>query len=166
MKINQNEIASVQILGTLDGHDIKLIKTRGGLNLAIGPDGKGGETVMGAGSHQAIVLYNFEKNHPSFHPAIMKSDNFQSSIAEKHSHFLSDDLRKSGHDIYSVEEGNEISFFITKHDLKLGSIVGFKAGDTLKVSSYDPKLSSFREPLSYAVSEKTLGCGLKKVKIG
>ena len=165
MKINQNEIASVELMGTLDGHDIKLIKTRGGLNLAIGPDGKGGESVMGAGSHRAIVLYNFEKNHPSFHPAIMKSESQSQTTTDKHSHFLSDDLRKSGHDIYSVEDGNEISFYITKHDLKLGSAVGHKTGDTLKMSSYELKLSPFQNAMAHAVSEKALSCGLKKVKM-
>lgn len=165
MKISANEIASTELLGMLDGQEIKLVRTKGGLNLAIGRDRKGVESVLAAASHPAILSYNMEKNHPSFHSALLKGERAEPSTADKHSHFLTDDLRKSGHDIYSIQDGSSIEFYVTQHDLKIGSVKGEIGKDDLQLKSYDPSLRSFKDSLASAVSEKALSCGIKKVKM-
>jgi hypothetical protein len=85
-------------------------------------------------------------------------------IADKHSHFLSDDLRKRGHDIYSVQDGIGIDFFITKQDVMVGSAKSVMIGDLLLVKSLDAS-KEFVTSLSGAVSEKALSVGLKGVRV-
>lgn len=163
MKILDSEIDSVEPFGMLDGKPVNLVRTRGGLNLATRIGTKGEDEVLGAASHQAILCYTIEQRFPSFQPMLMKSEGLKLS-AESHSHFLSDDLRKSGHDIYSVQNGNDIEFFITKQNIKVGSANGsikdsYLTIDTLKVSK------ETITAISSAVSEKALNSGLKGVRI-
>lgn len=165
MKISANEIADTELLGMLEGREIKLVKLKGGLNLAIGSDSKGAESVLFAGSHPAIVAYNMEKAYPSFQSALLKSELKDASKADRHSHFLSDDLRKSGHDIFSIQNGNDVEFYVTKHDLKVGIAKAHIENNELVFGSFDSKLGSFQKGLSQAVSEKALSCGIKKVRM-
>jgi hypothetical protein len=164
MRILANEIDSVEILGTMDGHEIKMIRTKGGLHLAIGVDGKGNESVMGAASHPAILCYNIEKANPSFHPSMMKSEKLIQDKADKHSHFLSDDLRKSGHDIYSVQNGPNIDFYITMQDIKVATAHATVMGDSLIIKSANIA-KEFYESFAGAVGEKSLSIGLKQVQL-
>lgn len=167
MKISENDIASTELFGMLDGKPVNLLRTKGGLNLAVKTGVKGENEVIGAASHQAILCYNVEQRFPSFQPAIMKSErpDFQ---ADKHSHFLPDSLRKSGYDIYSVQDGVSIDFFVTKQDvnsvLVTGSVHGVVIGDLLLVKSLDTS-REFINCLSGAVSEKVLSEGLKGVRV-
>ena len=158
MKISENDIASTEPFGFMDGKPVNLTKTKGGLCLAVS-----GDQVLGAASHQAILCYTIEQRFPSFQPAIMKSEGLKLS-AESHSHFLSDDLRKSGHDIYSVQNGNDIDFYITKQNIKVGSVNGSKKDSCLEIRSLDVP-QECAKAVSGAVSEKALSVGLKSVKV-
>jgi hypothetical protein len=164
MKISANEILSVEVMGTIGGEEVKHIQTIGGLNLAILSSTKG-EKVLGAASHYAILAFNIEKAHPSFHPSMMKSERLNLDHADKHSHFLSDTLRKSGHDIYSVQNGTVVDFYVTKQDLKVGKAHAEISGDTLLIKSSDIS-KEFHQGFAGAAGEKTLSIGLKKVKVG
>jgi hypothetical protein len=163
MKILENDIASIEPFGMMDGKPVNLVRTRGGLNLATRVSPKGEEEVLGAASHQAILCYTIEQRYPSFQPAIMKSEGLKLT-ADSHSHFLTDDLRKSGHDIYSVQNGTEINFYITKQNIKVGSVNGSIQDGYLVV---DPPgiLREHMRALSSAISEKSLSSGLKGVKV-
>jgi hypothetical protein len=163
MKISENDIASKELFGMLDGKPVNLLRTKGGLNLAVKTDTKGDEEVIGAASHQAILCYNVEQRFPSFQPAIMKSER-TNYVTDKHSHFLSDDLRKRGHDIYSVQDGVGIDFYITKQDNVIASAKSVMIGDLLLVKSLDAS-KEFVDCLSGAVSEKALSQGLKGVRV-
>ncbi len=163
MKILENDIASIEPFGMLDGKPVNLIRTKGGLNLATMMDARGSDTVLGAASHQAILCYTIEQRFPSFQPMIMKSEG-DKLTADSHSHFLSDDLRKSGHDIYSVQDGAGVDFFITKQNIKIGSAKSVIVGDLLLIKSLDAS-KEFVSCLSGAVSEKALSAGLKGVRI-
>lgn len=166
MKISQNEIAGIELLGILDGQEIQLVRTKGGLHLAVGRDRRGAETVLSAASHPAILSYNMEKNHPGFHSALLKSEKLDTGNADKHSHFLSDDLRKAGHDIYSVQTGDSVDFYVTHYDFKLEKASGEFKGDELVMSSIDRFVdSSFFPSLVSAVAEKALSKGIKKVGV-
>src|SRR5258706_429515 len=101
MKLTPNEIDSIEDAGMLDGAAVKLLRTKGGFWMAVGrPRGKFRDEALAAGSHPAIVRYNLERQFPGFQPAMMKSELASDpSKVERHSHFLSDSLRKSGHDL-------------------------------------------------------------------
>lgn len=163
MKISENDISSTEPFGMIDGNQVKLVCTKGGLNLATMTDHKGNDTVLGAASHRAILCYSIEQKFPSYHPPIMKSEGLKFS-AESHSHFLTEELRKSGHDIYSVQEGNSIDFYVTKLNIKVATINSSVKDNQLVIDSYNfPK--EFVHGISGAVSEKALGSGLKGVKV-
>lgn len=158
MKILENDIASIEPFGMMDGKQVNLTKTKGGLNLAVMDD-----KVLGAASHQAILCYTIEQRFPNFQPMIMKRERLKLN-AESHSHFLSDDLRKSGHDIYSIQNGNNVDFFITKQNIKIGTANGSIEGQNLYVNSLEmPK--EFSNSISSAVSEKALSSGLSSVRV-
>src|SRR5277367_5420485 len=112
MKIDQDQIASIEPFGMIEGKPVNLVCLKGGLNLATMANKAGSDEVLGAASHRAILCYSVEQRFPKFQPMIMKSEGLKLA-AESHSHFLTNDLRKSGHDIYSVQNGNEVEFYIT-----------------------------------------------------
>lgn len=160
MKIDQDQVASVELFGMLDGKPVNLTRLKGGLNLATMDD-----QVLGAASHQAILCYSVEQRFPKFQPRIMKSEGLNLT-ADSHSHFLSDDLRKSGHDIYSVQNGNDVEFFVTKLNIKVGSAMGSIENDSLLFKSESLDLpKEYVNAMSCAVSEKALSSGLKGVKV-
>jgi hypothetical protein len=166
MELTAQEIESIEEAGMLNGAPVKLIRTKGGFWIATGrPKGKLQEEALSAGSHPAIVKYNLERQHPEFQPSMMKSEFMSdSTIVEKHSHFLSDVLRKSGHDVYSVQNGDQVEFQITKQNAKIASVIGsFKDGSlTFKDLNIDRQ---FTRALAGATSEKAVSCGAQKIKI-
>lgn len=164
MKISDNDIASVEPFGIIEGKPVSLVKTKGGLNLATMEDSRGQDTVLGAASHQAILCYTIEQRFPKFQPMIMKSEGGIKFEAESHSHFLSDDLRKSGHDIYSIQNGDDIQFYITKQNIKVACVNSSKKDNYLVVDSSNV-LKEYVKAISSAVSEKALSNGLKGVKV-
>lgn len=166
MNITPNEIAEIEDIGTLDGSPVKMIRTKGGFVIAVGkPKGKMQDEALSAGSHPAIVKYNLEKMHPGFQPSLMKSENFNdSAVVEKHSHYLSNELRKSGHDLYSVQNGTEIDFHITKRQLKVAIVRGQIEGDSIVFKDLSVG-KEFSRALAGATVEKAASTGALKVKI-
>lgn len=164
MKIEQNQIASVEPFGMISGKPINIVRLRGGLNMASAKNEKGEEEVLAVASHQAILAYTLEQRFPDYHPALMKSEGATVPPAESHSHFLTDDLRKSGHDIYSIQNGVGIDFFITKQNIKVGLAKASIENETLLVKSVDTS-QEFLQCLSKAVAEKALSSGLKNVRM-
>jgi hypothetical protein len=161
MKIENDQIASTELFGMLDGKPVNLMRLKGGLNMAVTVDSKGNDTVLGAASHQAILCYSVEQRFPSFQPAIMKSEGIKLT-ADSHSHFLSDDLRKSGHDIYSVQNGNDVEFFVTKLNIRIGIVSSSFEGSKLLVKSFDIP-GEFSLGVSSALSEKALCSGVTNI---
>lgn len=167
MQITPEEIDTVEDAGMINKSPVKMIRTKGGFWIAVGRlKGKTREEALAAGSHPAIVKYNLEKQFPDFQPSMMKSEHFaDSSIVENHSHFLPEDLKKSGHDIYSVQVGPRIDFHITKHNSKISTVNGSLENNFLVIKNLNiPK--QFSKALAGAAVEKALSCesGMK-VKI-
>lgn len=167
MQITENEIDTIEDAGVLNKKPVKMIRTKGGFWIACGtPKGKYKEEALAAGSHPAIVKFNLEKQFPEFQPSMMKSEHFSDgSIVEKHSHFLSEELRKSGHDIYSVQVGPNIDFHLTKHNNKISDAKGNLENEFLVIKNLNiPK--EFSKAMAGAAVEKAISCksGLK-VKI-
>ena len=163
MKILENDIASIEPFGMLDGRPVNLVATKGGLQMATHTDSKGNESVIGAASHRAILCYTLEQRFSNFQPMIMKSEKGIRLNADSHSHFLTDDLRKSGHDIFSVQNGQYLDFYATKLNVELGRISAHIGPDKiLLVMGTVPK--EFKDGVIAAISEKALCSGVKNVK--
>lgn len=160
MNLTPDDIDTVEDAGILDGQTIKLCRGRGGFWFAV-HKGK----VISGGSHPAIVKHSISKMFPNFQPAMCKSEGFEESAVDSHSHFLSDDLRKSGHDIYSIQTGQNIEFQITKNNLRVASVTGSVQEDSLVINELNfPK--EFAKAMAGAATEKALDCKMKKIAIG
>lgn len=166
MQIKPNEISSVEESGMLNGSPCKLIRTKGGFWIMVGRKKKNSsEEALAAGSHPAIVKYNMEKQFSDFQPSLMKSEGFVEPIVEKHSHFLSEDLRKSGHDIFSIQTGPLVEFQITKQNAHVAIVNGNLDEDHLLIQTLNmPK--EFSKAMAGATVEKAISCkvGLKLKK--
>lgn len=166
MQITPDEIHTIEDAGTLDDSPVKMIRTKGGFWICVGkPKGKMQEEALSAGSHPAIVKFNVEKQYPAFQPIMMKSELLSdNTIVEKHSHFLSADLRKSGHDIYSLQKGEKVEFHVTKSNLHVSSVRGVMEKDVLRIQNLNTS-KEFARALANATVEKAVSCGVAKIKI-
>jgi len=166
MQITANDVDRIEDSGTIDGNPVKLVRTKGGFWLALGRRKyKSSEDVLAAGSHPAIVKYQLEKQFPDYHPAMMKSEGFVEPLVMSHSHFLSDDLRKNGYDIFSVQTGPSVEFLITKHNSQIATVNSEFSKDHLIIENLNiPK--EFAKAMAGATVEKSVSCeaGLKLKK--
>lgn len=159
MNLQPADIDQVEEAGILDGQPVKLARTRGGFWMAI-HKGK----VLAGGSHPAIVKHSVSKMYNSFQPVMCKSEGFEEAVVDQHSHFLSDDLRKSGHDIYSVQTGDNVEFQITKNNLKVASVTSSIQDNSLFIDEVKfPK--EFAKAMAGAATEKALDCKMKAIKV-
>ena len=166
MDIKADEITNIEEAGMLDKKPVKMLRTKGGFWIAVGqPKGKYKEEALSVGSHPAIVKFNLEKQYPGFEPALMKSEIYNdSAIVEKHSHFLSEELRKSGHDIYSVQDGSNVEFYVTKMNSQIASVNGILEKNTLVFKELKmPK--ELARALAGAATEKAISCNAPKIRI-
>lgn len=167
MKLNPNEIDTIEDAGQMNGAPVKLLRTKGGFWIATGRQrGKNRDEALAAGSHPAIVKYNLEKQFAQdFQPAMMKSESaVNPAVVTNHSHFLNDDLKKSGHDIYAIQTGMNIEFQVTKHDVKVASIQSSLEANELVISELNIG-KEFAPALAGATTEKAISCGAAKVRI-
>lgn len=159
LQLKPEDIDTVEAAGVMDGEEIKMCRTKGGWWFAISK-GK----VISAGSHPAIVKHTVSKMYPNFQPALCKSESFMDAIVDQHSHFLSDELRKSGHDLYSIQVGQNVEFQVTKDNLKVASIDSYLTPDSLHVHTLNiPK--EFVKAFAAATTEKALDSNTKKIKV-
>ena len=159
MNLQASDIDQVDDAGVLDGQPVKLIRTKGGFFMAV-HKGK----VLAGGSHPAIVKHSVSKMYNNFQPAMCKSEGFEDAVVDQHSHFLSDDLRKSGHDIYSIQNSNDIEFQITKNNLKIASVLGSIQNNSLLINELTfPK--EFAKAMAGATTEKALDCKMAKIEV-
>jgi len=167
MKLSEKDIANIESFGELNGKPVKLIRCKGGFNIVMGTrPGEKEESCLTAGSHAGICRFNMQKQFKkSYAPAMMKSSTYNdSAVVENHSHFLSDDLRKSGHEIHSIHSGYQISFHISKCGLKIADVDTYIQGDVLVFPSLKaPKV--FARGLAGAATEKADILNLSKLKI-
>lgn len=166
MNITPDEISEIEDIGLMHGNPVRLLRTRGGFYICVGtPQGKNKEEALAAGSHPAIVKYNLEKQYTGYQPALQKSEiSMNPAVVVKHSHFLSEDLRKSGHDVYSVQAGTNIEFQVTKHDIKIGTVQATLEKDSIVVNNMQIG-KEFSHAMAGATAEKALSCGAAKVRI-
>lgn len=166
MKLNQGDIASIEDFGEINGKLVQLITTKGGFRIAMGiAPGSKEEICLTAGSHPAIIRFNLMKQFKSYAPSMMKSASYNDmAIVENHSHFLSEDLRKSGHEIHSIQSGNSISYHISKLGIKVLDVETYIQDKTI-VIPYLKADKKFVKCLAGAVTEKAAALKLSKLKI-
>lgn len=160
MNLQPSDIDTIEEAGMIDGQPVKLARTTGGFWMGI-YNGK----IISAGSHPAIVKHTISKMYSNFQPVMCKSENFESdAIVDKHSHFLTDELRKSGHDVYSIQNNKEIEFQVTKNNLKIASVKSTLKNGSLFIDTVSfPK--EFSRAIAGAATEKALTSNSKKIEI-
>lgn len=73
--IHPKDIESCEVVGKLNGSDVKLLKTKGGFHMFIGKkDKQGGDIVLAGASHKAIGMYKMGKDYSGFQPNLQKSE--------------------------------------------------------------------------------------------
>lgn len=164
MQITPNEIDSIEDTGTLNGSPVKMIRTKGGFFIAVGRGRGTQDEALAAGSHPAIVKYNLEKQYPGFQASMMKSEGMMDATVDKHSHHLTDELRKSGHDIYSVQTPVGIEFHLTKQNVTIKKVQGTIDGGALVVKGTNVG-PEFSKSIASAAIEKATSCGAQKIRI-
>jgi len=117
--IDPKEIDTVEECGTIDGKKIKLIKTIGGLHLAVNEaDEK--SPIAAYASHPAIVKYQLAKRYGArFHEAIAKNEGDLKTEAISFEKNLPQALKNSGYDIFCLKKGVEASFVVTADNIEV-----------------------------------------------
>lgn len=166
MQINPSEIDSVEEVGSLNNSPVKIVRLKGGFHIAIGKNrGKALEEALAAGSHPAIVKYNLQKQFRDFRPALMKNEQSQNiAVVEKHTKHLSQELQKSGHDLYSIQNGLNIEFQLTKYDVKAGNAQASIEDGGIVMNKMDLS-QEFAHALAGAVADKAVSCKVSKIGI-
>lgn len=149
MEIKPSELESVESIGELDGEDVKMVKTVGGLYIAVGKlKNKGQEEVLSAGSHPAIVRYGLEKAYRSFRPAMMKSESFNPVAVSGMSDLLPESMASNGYDFYVVKKSNEIEFILTKSQIEVLKFQGSLVDQELILFKSDKVITNELAPVA------------------
>lgn len=166
MNITPNEIDTIEDIGILNSSPVKMLRTKGGFFMAIGKDvNKNIDSVLAAGSHPAIVKHSLEKQFAGFQPSLMKSEaGTNPAVVDKYTQHLSESLQKSGHDIYSIQNGAFIEFQITKQNIKIGSAMATLEKGELVIGKIDMS-KEFVSAMANATAEKAFSCGTSKVRV-
>lgn len=167
IEIKPSELESIDQIGDLDGEQVKLVKTKGGLYIAVGkPKGKRKEEVLAAGSHPAIVKYNIEKSFTSFQPSLMKSELGGDSSVVNVSELLPNKMTDQGYDLYIVKKSNEIDFILTKSQIETLKYSGAFINSDLVISKTDKMITSDLVPAVSAISLAAAAVAIEEEKTG
>lgn len=167
MEIKPSEISSVDSIGNLDGEDVKLVKTRGGLYMAVGKlKSKNKEEVLAAGSHPAIVRFNVTKSFKDFQPSLMKSEAGTEPMVASMSFLLPKELFDKRFDLYIVKKNLDFEVVLTKDQVE---VVGYKAtvdGNDLKVEKPNSLVTNDLVPALSALSKAVAIVAIDEDKSG
>lgn len=163
MEIFPSEIDSVQEMGDIGGEPVNLVRLKGGLYLAVGKKNKK-DTVLGSGSHPAIVRHNIQKSIAGFRASLMKSEDCHHEVVERTS-FLPESLQKSGYELFEIDTLNKTLFSLTKHSKEIRSFSLESSSNSLELSHDNQKPI---DGLSRAIAELSISKASaqnKKVKV-
>jgi hypothetical protein len=117
MQLFPSEIKSIDDMGELDSEPVKMVSTIGGFYLAVGKK-HGKDFVLGSASHPAILRHSIKKSYSSFKPSLMKSETDNAEVVER-TQILPQELKKSGHELFEIEELGSTRFSLTKHSKEI-----------------------------------------------
>lgn len=170
MDIKPNEVEYVKVIGNLHGNEVKLVKTLGGLNIAIGKKNKNSNKTeaLAAGSHAAIVAHQISKQFGAdFHPAIFKSEQDAIEEAINKTELLPSSAISSGIELFTLEKNNKYDFVLYKHGLCLGEYKAEVEDNSLKLISYKFNIGPDQEiakAMSRAIRDKAEELGLARIE--
>jgi hypothetical protein len=142
MEIKPSEISDVDSLGIIDGEEVKLVRTNGGLYIAIAKlKNKDSQEVLAAGSHPAIVRYNIEKSFRNFQPSLMKSESEMQEFVSGMSELLPEDMQNKGYDFYVIKKSNQVDMVLTKSNIEILKYEGSLLSDELVVGKPNKMLT-------------------------
>lgn len=174
MDILPNEVESVQDAGHLFDSTVKLLKTAGGLFLAVGKKKKNSRKteVLAAGSHAAIVNHQLSKQYGSdFEPVIAKSENDRLEDVRENTSFLPSGAIGSGLELFTLSKNENVKFVLYKHGLSLVEYDGEIKNDTLIVKNSQIDRNLFKsdrkvaEAISRSMRDKAFELNLKRIEI-
>jgi hypothetical protein len=144
MDIKSEDVAEIIELGELYGDRVRLLKTWGGLHVAVGKKDKNSKKpdALAAASHRALAVHQLEKQYGSdFKPAIMKSESYQ--IEEVSQFPVSKEMNKDHLAIHSIAKNNEVDFVVSRFGVVLAKYECEIHKNELNVKSYEktPKAS-------------------------
>lgn len=124
MLINPKEIENIEDIGKLDKRSkVRLVKTIGGLHIAVGKEDTGQDKILAYSSHPAIVKHQLRKKFPMrFAENLNKSEGQPIENATNYSHNLNKNLLNGGYDIYALNKGMETKFVITHNKLEIAGM--------------------------------------------
>jgi len=151
MDIFPSEIDTVSVIGDMDGEPVKMVRTIGGLYMAVSKKNNK-DSVLGAGSHAAIVSYNIKKANPSIKLSLMKSESYSSAVVHDLTDLLSLEDRQKGYDLFKIEENGKATFSLSKFASEKGSVELIeKDGYLVCNKKLSADTSSFLKPISEAM---------------
>lgn len=125
IKINPKEVESIEIIGELNGDDVKVVKTKGGYYCAIGkkkPKSSLSEP-LAAGSHIAIVSHQVNQMYGDFKPSLNKNEQDNITLVDL-TFKLSPFLTEKGHNLFSLQKDEKINFIVEKYGIPVLNLEG------------------------------------------
>lgn len=133
MKLNPDEITSIEDIGLLDGHPVKVLNHKGGFVVAVKENGDKSQ-VLSSGSHIGLVRHAICKAFKNFRPSLMKSESNEEHFTD-YTHLLPDVLRKSGHNLIALYKNDGTTQYnISRHCWDHLSVIGSNDGDSLQLT--------------------------------
>lgn len=157
MEIKPKEVQEVKVIGRLFDNDVKLVKTHGGFNIAIGVKTKNGKKAeaLAAGNHAAIVSHHLEKTFGSdFQPAMFKSEHEKLEKVEEKTSLLSSEAIGNGMQLYTLSKNHKYSIVLEKFGKSLGEYHMSRDGKALVVEhkKFDPSLKG-KDDIAKSISD-------------
>jgi len=121
MDIKSSEIESIEIIGELNNNDVKLLRTFGGFNIAVGikKKGKRKPEVLTAGSHKALVSHQIGKEFNEFNPTLQKSEQDSLPSVKDVSNKLNNNLIDMGYEAFVLNKHESLNFVVSKFNLSI-----------------------------------------------
>lgn len=144
MDLKPEEIDTIKTIGNLNGDDVKLIRLKGGLHIAVGKGSKRDKDnkPLAAASHPGIVLHQIEKEYKTdFHRTMAKSEIEDFGNLTSLSHIIPKDSFAKGYDMFSLEKNGIVEYTVTKFNVEVANLSLYKNSDkTSKVNCVETSM--------------------------
>ncbi len=166
MEIKDVDIDEIKVVGKLNGKEVKLIRTKGGFNIAMGQVSTNStiSEPLAVGSHSAIVMFNLGKKYKQFQPVMNKSEVEESTKVTEMTYILGDKLQNLGYDLYCLEKSYETSMSLTYQNTEVASFNLLTKNDQLTISNFKINDSKRTKKESFALSKSIQEALLEKAK--
>ena len=156
MDLKPEEIDTIKTVGSLNGDEVKLIRLKGGLHIAVGKGNKKDKEnkPLAVASHPGIILHQIEKEFKTdFHRTMAKSEAEDLGNLTSFSHIVPDDKSNKGYDMFSLEKNGIVEYTVTKFNINVANLSLYKnSEEILSVSCKDKNMvKEFSEWIAKAI---------------